>query len=365
MKAILTIAIAGLTGCSVVSSDNSKPAASAEIESAIISGIYASPIQLARGRYEGEPFVPGGASRPTVTLLPAPRALADVDGGGDLEWLVVLAESSGGSGTFVYLTVLKQDRDVFRSHATVPLGDRVRITRMSVEGATVSIDLLETGEDDPACCPTEPRTRRWVWVENDLRPVSRLAGSLLYGHEAREFVACGGRRYWVTDDTGGDLQQTYEAKIAVPYQPLFAEIDAIRLPAPDAAFAAPYDEQLLVTKLERLETEGPGCGLDIGDAEYRVYGVEPFWHVDVVADSLQLTRLGEAPLTLTTTAREEEASSRTWHGEGNGETFNLTINDERCTDPMSGSVFAHTAELNLAGETLNGCALAPLQSDVD
>ncbi len=34
-----------------------------------ITGIYAAPITLEDGQYQGAPFVPGGASRPTVTLL--------------------------------------------------------------------------------------------------------------------------------------------------------------------------------------------------------------------------------------------------------------------------------------------------------
>lgn len=368
MKAILAslaAACAGLAGCSTVPNSSAGNDASTKIESAVISGIYDSAIQLDQGRYEGEPFVPGGASRPAVTLLPEPRALADIDGEGDPEWVVIVAESSGGSGTFHYLTVLKEDRNAFRSRATVLLGDRVRPSKLSVEGATVRVDLLDAGEQDAACCPTEPRTRRWQWIDNDLEPVSRYAGNLVYGHEAREFVTCDGDRYWVTDDTGGDLRRIYEARILAPYQPLFAEVGAIRLPAPAAEFAADYDEQLRVIDLKRLETEGPACALDIGDARYRASGVEPFWHVDVETDALRLSRMGQPPRTWTTTEREATASGRTWHGESDGDSLTLTLEEERCTNPMSGSVFAYTAELRLAGETLFGCALEPLPGEVD
>ena len=94
---LFVLALAGLAGCDT---------APGGLESATISGIYENPIKLKDGRYEGEPFVPGGASRPTVTLLPEPRARFDVDGDGSPEWLAVLAESSGGSGTFLYLAVV-------------------------------------------------------------------------------------------------------------------------------------------------------------------------------------------------------------------------------------------------------------------
>ena len=363
MRLILSghaVVCAALTACSFAPDGDNGRADSAGIEMALVSGIYASPIQLDQGAYEGEPFVPGGASRPRVSLLPEPRLLVDLDGGGDLEWLVVLAESSGGSGTFIYLTVLKEDRDGLRSRATVFLGDRVRVTQLSVDGSTVSVDVVEAGKADSACCPTEPGVERWKWVDNDLHPVSRFAGELVYGHEVREWIACDGRRYWVADETGGDLRQSYEAKITTPYQPLFAVVEAIRLPTSNAAFAAPYKEQLQITELKRLEAEGPGCVLELGGAQYRASGVEPFWRVDVEPHALQFSRIGQAQRTFTISKRQTVESGQAWIADDDGESLTLTITDARCTNPMSGSVFAYTAKLDFAGETLYGCALMPL-----
>ena len=337
----------------------------AGVESATISGIYSDAIRLEQGRYQGEPFAPGGVSRPTVTLLAEPRTSADVDGDGSPEWVVVLTESSGGSGTFYYLAVLQQNGPGYRSVSTVFLGDRVRVEQLSFDGRTVRLDLLVSGKDDPACCPTELRTHRWRWFENDLKAVVRLGGKLVYGHEAREFVACDGGRFWVTDATDDDLRQTYEATIATPYQPLFAEIDAIRLPAPDAAFAEPYDEQLRVMDLRRLESEGHGCDLDMGEARIRASGVEPFWHIDVEANSLRFSRLGQAPRVYAMSAQETVASGRTLRGESDGESVTLTLSEQRCTNPMSGSVFAYTAKLSLPGEELSGCALTPLPTGAE
>lgn len=351
---------AGLTGCSTALFDEADVAAAGQVESAIVSGIYADPIRLDDGRYEGEPFVAGGASRPTVTLLPEPRTLADLDGDGEPEWLVLLAESSGGSGTFIYLAILKEDRDGLRSRATALLGDRVRVTQLSVDGSTVRVDLIETGKADAACCPTAPGVRRWQWVANALHPVLRYAGELVYGHESRELVTCDGRRYWVTDATGGDLRRSYEANITTPYQPLFAEVEAIRLPTSAAAFAAPYEEQLQITELRRLETEGFGCSLELGEAQYRAFGVEPFWRVDVEPNALQFSRIGQAPRSFTISNRQAGESGQTWLAEVDGDSLALAVTDERCTNPMSGSVFAYTAKLDFAGETLYGCALTPL-----
>ena len=40
-----------------------------------------------------------------------------------------------------------------------------------------------------------------------LVPLARFVGHLVYGHESRELATCGGRRYWVTDVSGGDLRR--------------------------------------------------------------------------------------------------------------------------------------------------------------
>ena len=350
-KLLFVLAVAGLVGC-VDATDS--------LETATISGIYDHSIKLQEGRYEGEPFVPGGASRPTVTLLPEPRARADVDADGNPETLVVLAESSGGSGTFLYLAVVTEDDGRFHSLATILLGDRVRVEQVAAEGANVRVDLLASESDDVSCCPSGLRSLRWQWYDAQLKPVVRLAGRLVYGHEARELETCDGGRYWVTDATGGDLRQTYEASIGAAYESRFVEIMALRLPTPDAAFAAPYNEQLRVTDLLRLETEGPGCSLDLGGARFRASGVEPFWNLDVNTDTLHLSRLGHTPRTFPVSAIENNAATRVWRAESEGDTLTLTLENTRCTNPMSGSQFAYAANVRLAGETLSGCALMPL-----
>lgn len=360
----LLVACAGLGGCTVtpapetgnIPSDGPPEALSA----ATITGIYTAPIQLQHGRYVGPPFVLGGASRPTVTLLSEPVALVDLDADGEREWLVVLAESSGGSGTFYYLAVMQQRGVGFRSRATVLIGDRVRIGGISADGATVRVHLRAAGGDDAACCPSEARVKRWQWVDDGLYPVARFAGHLVYGHESRELVTCGGQRYWVADASGGDLRRTYEAMIGMPYQPLFVEISGSRLPAPEAAFAAAYEEQLRVTALHRMEAEGPGCALDLAGAQFRASGVEPFWHVDVGSDRLRFSRLGQAPMSVVIEAREVLGSTRIWRGRMDAGALVLTLEEGRCTNPMSGSVFAYSAALSLAGEVFSGCALAPL-----
>jgi len=142
-----------------------------DVESAVISGIYKDPVTLEHGSYQGDPFDPGGVLRPEVRLLEQPGASGDIDGDGIEEQCVLLAESSGGSGTFIYLSVLRGDAFGFHSVATVLLGDRVKVTRMDFDGGTVAIEMLVHEDLDPLCCPSQPRTRRWAWVANELQPL--------------------------------------------------------------------------------------------------------------------------------------------------------------------------------------------------
>ncbi|MEA3409673.1 MAG: hypothetical protein U9Q95_04925, partial [Candidatus Eisenbacteria bacterium] len=88
---------------------DSAPVASMEapryeaVANATYHGIYEAPVRLANGRFEGEPFVEGGVSRPTVQLIGGVFETGDLDGDGSEESVVLLVENSGGTGSFVYL----------------------------------------------------------------------------------------------------------------------------------------------------------------------------------------------------------------------------------------------------------------------
>jgi hypothetical protein len=73
-----------------------------ELRNATYAGLedLAVPVTLEERRWEGEPFEPGAASRPSVVLAPGFRLTGDLDGDGAEEAVVVLAQSSGGSGTW-------------------------------------------------------------------------------------------------------------------------------------------------------------------------------------------------------------------------------------------------------------------------
>jgi hypothetical protein len=135
---------------------------------ATYTGIFDAPVTLVEGRFEGAPYVPGGASRPVVMLLAEPRASGDLTGDAEPERAVVLAADSGGSGTFVYLAVLGRDGRTTANLATAYLGDRVRVSALRIDSGALEARMLAHAPGDPGCCPSEQLVRRW-----------RLAGGVL------------------------------------------------------------------------------------------------------------------------------------------------------------------------------------------
>lgn len=170
----------------------SGPPSAAELAVATYSGPEAAAtVTLANGRWQGPPFVEGGASRPTVTLLRGSRVTGDLDGDAVDEAVVLLAESSGGSGTLLHLAVMDRiDGGVVNVGSRV-LGDRVQVRSLAVQDGTIRLEVVRTGPGDPACCPGELATYHWKLGDtglDDRHPeevTGRLSLAVLEGDEWR------------------------------------------------------------------------------------------------------------------------------------------------------------------------------------
>lgn len=147
------------------------PPSLTEIANATIGGIYDEPIQLENGQYEGEPFEPQGASFPRVGLIEESRLTGDLDGDGVEEAIVMLWESSGGSGTYSYLAALDREGSEVVNIATAEIGDRVQLRDSRVSGNRVELDIVRAGPEDAGCCPGEMVTLAWELDGNSLNPV--------------------------------------------------------------------------------------------------------------------------------------------------------------------------------------------------
>lgn len=379
LKAALALCVVIVTpGCG---GDESAPVRATATSSALeaeslrnatYTGILDVPVTLSAGRFEGEPFEPGGASRPVVTLVPGIIARGDLTGDGSAEAVVVLASNSGGSGVFPFLAVV-QDADGRPGHiATVALDDRIKVAGLGIDGGILFADLVEHGPGDPMCCPSRSVRREWrledgelVQVEEQVASaVGRFSGHLVWGHESRSFTECdSGREGWVINESGDELIAVYEELTHAPYQPMFVELRGEWVAAPEDGFGADFDEALRVTELVRAENEGFGCRLDLREFLFAAVGNEPFWRLQVRDDGIEL-RTPEMPANrVFPPARRDGQPPLVVFDSADAEgTIRLSLQPRRCVDTMSGARYAWAAMVEVDGRRMQGCAAEGMQT---
>ncbi len=153
---------------SIVANAAQQAPASTKPEDATYSGIYEYPITLKDGHWQGTPFIEEGASRPTVGLVEDFRLTGDLDGDGEMEYIVFLWENSGGSGTRIYLAVMGLQEGRFVNLNTTLIGDRIKLRAGRINKGKIELDVIQHGPNEPACCPSQKATRIWSLVAKKL-----------------------------------------------------------------------------------------------------------------------------------------------------------------------------------------------------
>ncbi len=139
-----------------------------ELTNATYTGIEEGPITLVEGIWQGEPYEEGGASRPSAGLVEGFSLVGDLNGDDSNEAAVLIWQSSGGSGTFSYLAVMGRSDDEVKNLGTAEIGDRVKLRSGRIDDGSIILDVLQQGEGDAACCPTQLATRAWSMVDGQL-----------------------------------------------------------------------------------------------------------------------------------------------------------------------------------------------------
>ncbi len=187
------------------------PPTAFELAHATYSGILNEPVILTGGRWEGEPFVEGGASRPTVGLLDHFMLTGDLDGDGLDEVVTLLWESSGGSGNRLFLAAVARKDESVANIGTDLIGDRVQIRSGAIEDGRIILDIIRAGPEDAACCPTEKALVTWALSADGLSRVAeettgRLSLADLGGHE------------WTLLELGRDHPLPEDVEISLVFQ---------------------------------------------------------------------------------------------------------------------------------------------------
>lgn len=166
-----TLVCAG--GCGLLKAPPPAPVPTlSQIENATYSGVLEQPVTLQDGSYAGAPFVADGESRPAVLLWNDIIAFGDLDDTPGDEAAVLLSGTSGGSGERIYLAVVGVRDGSAVNLSTVPVGDRVKIRTLSIIDGKITLDLIEAGAGDAACCPTQLARRAYGLVNAELRLIS-------------------------------------------------------------------------------------------------------------------------------------------------------------------------------------------------
>ena len=143
------------------------------IRNATVVGLFDDPLTLRGGYWEGEPYVIGGASRPTAGIIDDLSVTGDLDGDGTAETVAFLWSATGGSGTRNYVAVFTNSRMGVSNRSTVLIGDRVKPRDARIAEGLLEVDVVEHAPGDAMCCPSVEATRVWRYDGRDLREASR------------------------------------------------------------------------------------------------------------------------------------------------------------------------------------------------
>ena len=145
---------------------------STELANATYEGIYDQPVTLTDGGWEGEPFEPGAATFPRVGLVKHFWMGGDLGGDGTEEAVVLLWESTGGTGTYNYVAVMGRRDSEIINLGTALMGDRVQLKEARIADGKIELDVVQAGPEDAMCCPSQKATRVWALGSDGLDEVA-------------------------------------------------------------------------------------------------------------------------------------------------------------------------------------------------
>jgi len=194
----------------------------------------------------------------------------------------------------------------------------------------------------------------WTPSKTDLNASTRLQGELSQQDGKLMFRGCTEQRRFSIEDTANtglprDAKSLFEDGASALFVDLRGSFSG--------STAAGTDGKLEVSKVLRLQNEGPGCDdPNFKRSIVRAHGNEPGWSVLINNQGLLLERPGKESLVVPYIAEGLPNGSTSYSSEANGEKLELWVAPARCQDSMSGALTSLSAELRVDNQVMQGCA---------
>jgi uncharacterized membrane protein len=131
-------------------------------------------------------------------------------------------------------------------------------------------------------------------------------------------------------------------------RPLFVEIQGARDTGPDGGIAA--------MELRRAAVETMGCRERFDQREWVALGGEPAWRLEITGRDMVLIQSGAGTRVRTPHGGVQRDAGRLVYAASQLQTLRVAIEERRCIDPVSGSLFSYYVDVQSEGKSLAGCA---------
>jgi putative lipoprotein len=245
-----------------------------------------------------------------------------------------------------------------------------RLYRLASPSAIAAILLLAAL---PILLTTGCANFRWPWgaSASDGRaappqdPMDKIhRGTLILGDVVRSFTPCGETRaVWVIDETDGLLDRIYAELNDGAAAATYVEFRGAIADAPAGPAARGYEGQITVRDLIRAEAlaESRGCNDLRPRVDFRAWGNEPFWSVELGSRTIVFRQPDEPsmlvfPPTVPELRKERMVFNSTSMKDARLR-IKIILEPIPCRDTMSGAYTSWTAAVELFGRTFRGCAV--------
>ena len=124
---------------------------------------------------------------------------------------------------------------------------------------------------------------------------------------------------------------------------------------PDASTEAAEPSAPVAAEAPRERPVVEGSAPKAASDDFEAVGTEPFWAVQVRADSLRLSRPDYAEMIVAAPKLQWRGKTRIWTTEN----LTVSIAPGACSDGMSDRAYVYVAQVRVGRESLKGCAYRP------